>query len=331
MSTQAENQEVQTPATIPLPVSQPPAMMRPQLVPVPAGDQGLELTSLEAMWRFANYVAKSGLAPKGIDTPEAVLVAVQMGAELGLRPMSALQNIAVINGRPSIYGDAQLALVRGSGLLEECAEWFEEDGQRVRMPRKFADDTKAVCHVRRRGDPEALDSEFSVADAKRSKLWAKEGPWTQYPFRMLRFRARGFALRDKFGDVLKGFLSTEEAGDIPAASLPAIEGPQSLDALTAQLKAEPPIVAASRTVEKAETEPAPAAATDWSADVRRLAEFKTAREVNAIRAEMHAKATTDDEHASIDQTCDLAIENLPKDKDKGQHQRTPPRTEHIQA
>jgi hypothetical protein len=57
---------------------------------------------------------------------------------------------------------------------------------------------------------------FSVADAKRAGLWGKSGPWTQYPRRMLQLRARGFALRDAFPDVLKGLVTAEEAQDYPA-------------------------------------------------------------------------------------------------------------------
>src|SRR5271169_5043266 len=61
---------------------------------------------------FSEYLAKSDLAPKDFkDKPANVLIALQMGAELGLPPMAALQNIAVINGRPSLWGDAALAVV----------------------------------------------------------------------------------------------------------------------------------------------------------------------------------------------------------------------------
>jgi hypothetical protein len=52
-----------------------------------------------------------------------------------------------------------------------------------------------------------------VADAKAAGLWAKGGPWTQYPKRMLAMRARGFALRNAFADVLRGLVTAEEAGD----------------------------------------------------------------------------------------------------------------------
>ncbi len=172
--------------------------------PVVFGGKGLELQTLDDLWRFSQFVTKAGWAPKGMSTPESILVAIQAGAELGLTPMSALQNMAVINGRPGVYGDAALALVRASGLLESYSETFEGADK----------DLTAVVSSRRVGDSEPLVSRFSVEDAKRAQLWGKQGPWTQYPRRMLKWRARGFNLRDNFGDVLKGLSTVEEIRDI---------------------------------------------------------------------------------------------------------------------
>ncbi len=179
------------------------------------GRAGLQLQTLDDVWRFAQCLAKSGLAPKGLQSPEAITIAVQMGMELGLPPMAAMQNIAPINGRPTVWGDAQLGIVRGTGELEVFEEWFEQGGKRLpRNPTTYTDDTVAVCRVKRAGHEETQTG-FSVADAKRANLWGKAGPWTEYPFRMLRQRARGYSLRDAFGDALRGIRPTEEAMDEP--------------------------------------------------------------------------------------------------------------------
>jgi hypothetical protein len=184
----------------------PPAPAAPK-TPVHIGTKGLQLHDLDSLYRFANYVSKSGLAPKGMESPEAIFVAVQMGMELGISPMMALQNIGVINGRPGVFGDLPLALVRNSGLLEEYRE--EEIG-------KPSDDTWGFkCTVRRVGCTPKSET-FTVADAKRAGLWGKAGPWTQWPKRMLKFRARGFLLRDEFGDVLKGVKTVDELEEMSA-------------------------------------------------------------------------------------------------------------------
>ncbi len=170
------------------------------------GNNGVRLNSLEDAYRFSKCVAVSGWAPKGMDKPESILIALQHAAELGLPPLAGLQNIAVINGKPGIYGDAALALVRKSGLLESYKE--EEVGTRGK------DDWGIRVTVKRVGNDLHSDS-FTVADAKAAGLWGKAGPWTQYPKRMLKFRARGFVLRDIFGDVLKGLHTVEELQDLP--------------------------------------------------------------------------------------------------------------------
>lgn len=187
-----------------------------QLVPI--GNRGIAPSNMDDLFRFAKAVAVSGLAPKGIETPEAIFVALEMGLEVGLPMMAALQNIAVINGRPAIWGDAQLAVVRSTGELVLFEEWYEEKGKRLpRNPSAFTDDTAAVCRVQRSGY-EPAETAFTVADAKRANLWGKSGPWTQYPARMLKQRARSFALRDQFGDALRGLRTVEEVQDDPVAT-----------------------------------------------------------------------------------------------------------------
>ena len=177
----------------------------PTKTPIHMAKTGVQLTSLEDAFRFSQAIVASGLAPKGMERPESVMVAIQLGMELGLTPMAALQNIGVINGRPGIFGDAALALVRASGLLEKYVQRWEGEG----------DKRRAVVISKRVNEAE-METSFSVEDAKKAGLWGKAGPWTQYSDRMLLFRARGFALRDGFGDVLKGLRTTEELGDMPA-------------------------------------------------------------------------------------------------------------------
>ncbi len=176
------------------------ATVQPAKTPIAAGDRGLELRSLDDMWRFAQYVVSSGLAPKSFNTDNpvaAVLVALQMGAELGLTPMASLQNIAVINGRPSVWGDAMLAVCRASGIFDEQVfdEHFEGQG----------DQLTAVCTVRRLPNGKPTTRTFSMQDAKEAKLLEKDGPWKQYRRRMLQMRARSWACRDAFSDAAKGF------------------------------------------------------------------------------------------------------------------------------
>lgn len=173
----------------------------------PIQTRGLSLQTLEQMWQFAGYAHQSGLAPSALKSREACFVAIEMGAEVGLQPMSALQNIAVVNGRPSLWGDGMLAVCQARPDFDH--EIFEEffDGE------PYKDNFKAVCIVGRKG-AKPVRREFSVDDAKRAGLWGKSGPWSQYPKRMLQSRARSWGLRDAFSDALRGFRSAEEMREI---------------------------------------------------------------------------------------------------------------------
>ena len=162
-------------------------------------------TSFEQAERFAEKIASSALCPAAFKgKPGDVFIAMQLGAEVGLSPMAAIQNISVINGRPSIWGDALLAIVRSHKHCLGVREWPEGS---------ILDGTlKWFCGMTRKGQPEEIRS-FSIDQAKKAGLWNKAGTWTNYPERMLQMRARGFCARDVFPDALRGLQCAEEVQD----------------------------------------------------------------------------------------------------------------------
>jgi hypothetical protein len=189
-------------------------------------ERGIRPETMADLWIVAQRISISGLAPKGMERPETIFVALEMGMELGLPLMSALRNIAVINGRPAIWGDAALALVQSTGLLEDYEEHVDGEG----------DAMIGVVISKRRGRSKPIKTTFSVSDAKKVGLWGKQGPWSQYAPRMLKLRARGFNLRDNFPDVLQGLYTAEEAGDIPTSPVTQISAvPNPLNKLNAKL------------------------------------------------------------------------------------------------
>lgn len=169
---------------------------RPREVAQPR--QTLAPTNLKDAWEFSEIIARSDLAPKDYrGKPANVLVAIQYGQELGVPPMQALQGIAVVNGRPAVWGDLMWALVTNHPD-------FEDSEERVT-------DEQATVTLTRRGRKPVTDT-FTMADAKHAGLTGN-GVWKTYPKRMLLWRARTFAARTLFPDALKGMISVEEAGD----------------------------------------------------------------------------------------------------------------------
>jgi hypothetical protein len=238
--------------------------------------RGLALATFDDAWRFWQMVAKTDFAPKDFKgKPEACLLAGQHGAELGLSPMQSLQSIAVINGRPCVWGDAALALVQSSPVCEYVKEYTEGQG----------DTLTAVCEAKRRGYPAPTISRFSMADAKRAGLAGKSGPWSQYPERMLALRARGFALRNAFADCLRGLVTAEEAQDYPqAAPTPAVTVTQP----------EPPAATEPSVYQKAMQSIVRAKTLDRLDDIRRkVAERLADKSLTKWEADELAKACLD--------------------------------------
>jgi hypothetical protein len=172
------------------------------VAPQQSGMADLSPRNFEQALEFSRYLADSEMVPKDFrGKPGNCLIAMQWGAEIGLKPLQALQNLAIINGRPNLWGDAVIALVRASPL---CKYVIEED-----------DGTTATCRTWRVGAPAEQVERFSVDDAKTAGLLGKQGPWTQYPKRMRKMRARAFLLRDVYADVLRGLPIAEETLDAP--------------------------------------------------------------------------------------------------------------------
>lgn len=168
------------------------------------GKQSFSLTpsNLQEAMQFSEMIANSSLVPNAYKgKPGDVLVAIQMGMEVGLQPMQALQGIAVINGKPAMYGDALIGVVRSSPVCESIQESFDDANQ------------VATCRVKRRGE-DWQERSFSRQDAELARLWGKQGPWSQYPKRMMQMRARAWALRDVFPDALQGMAVAEEVRDM---------------------------------------------------------------------------------------------------------------------
>ncbi len=201
----------------------------------------LDINNFQELMSFADRIAKSSMVPKDyVGRPENIIVAVMMGKELGLKPFQAMQNIAVINGRPSIWGDAALALVIAHPDFEDIKE---DDFETIKKNKK------AICTVKRKGRA-AVTRSFDEEDAKIAGLLTKQGTWTQYRQRMLQMRARAFALRDSFTDVLKGVSIGEEAQDMPVEKDITPDAKTKISNLIAEKKTEIPVENSTEKVEE---------------------------------------------------------------------------------
>lgn len=184
-------------------------MMTNEITTQPSINPGLRPLNYKELRHLSEMIRKSEICPKEIkDKPDEVFLRIHFGLDIGLTPLQAISNVAIINGKAAIYGDAMLGVVQGSKVYE----WHNLS----EVGTKDQDDWGFKCTVKRKNsDPYTVI--FTKKDAVKANLWNKSGPWTLYPARMLKAKAIGFALRDLFADVLKGFISKEEALDYPSS------------------------------------------------------------------------------------------------------------------
>ena len=151
--------------------------------------------------RISHTLSVSNLVPDAYrGRPNDIFVAVNMGQELGMEPFQAIQSIAVIEGKPCLYGDGLIGVVRAS---PKCL-WIQES---------ISDDGKtATCVTQRDGDPSPITASYSMDDAIQAGINTKFN-WKKHPKRMLQMRARAYCLRDAYPDLLKGLGVVEERQD----------------------------------------------------------------------------------------------------------------------
>ena len=186
--------------------------------------------NFEEAMKIANMLAGSKLVPQQYQGhPEDVLIACSWGESLGLKPLSALNAIAVVNGRPQLFGDALKALIMKHGTIEE--NWDNEQGiWTMTAHRKgFPDvtwsygynDAIAAGHVSY--NPQS--NTFGLG-ARKSEAWVK------YTKRMCQLKCRNFVIRDAFPDVIQGIdiegsdddvMQISEVQTEPVTEVPAIE------------------------------------------------------------------------------------------------------------
>jgi hypothetical protein len=154
--------------------------------------------------QLATKLASRDLIPKSFrGKPQDLFICWAMGYQVGLTPEQSQQCIAVINGKPAMWGDDMLALCMSHRDFDDIIETPIVKNDAV---------IGYTCTVKRKGRADK-ESIFTLDMAKKAGLLAKGGVWNQYPERMLKLRARGFCLRDAFPDALKGIKPREEVED----------------------------------------------------------------------------------------------------------------------
>jgi len=183
-----------------------------------AGRGGVLIRSLQELVEFSKTVAATVSVPscyqhqkdgpdRGRGDPAAIAIGIQAGMELGFSPLAALRAMTLINGYPTLRGEAFLALVRN----DQRCDWIElneVDGE--------GEARGVTVRSKRRGHTRIESTRFTVTLALKAGLWNKSGPWQTYPERQLQWRSVGWHAKDYWSDVTQGIPIAEEFEDYPA-------------------------------------------------------------------------------------------------------------------
>lgn len=164
-----------------------------------AGDA---MTQWEIIRQQASVLVGTGFLPSSIKSPEQAMAIILQGQELGIGTMAALNNIVIIQGKPTVAPQLMLALARGTREIEDISIQTGNDG--------------ATVTIKRRGQS-PYTTTFGPAEAKAMGLEGKDN-YKKQPATMYQWRALAANLRVTFSDVVLGLYTPDEMGAVTKES-----------------------------------------------------------------------------------------------------------------
>lgn len=180
-----------------------------------------DFTSVQEATLWAKTIIDSGLLPNAITEPEQVITIVQHGKELGISPHVALNNIHVINGRPTLSSGIIGSLLKRRGIEwtwdDDFANLLKPDGTNELTPGGVTNRRTTIhFYWKSQVTNRVMDTKFSVTWAQMEIAgYVNKDNWKKYPKEMLRARCLSYATRALFPEVLSGFYTDVEMNDVP--------------------------------------------------------------------------------------------------------------------
>ncbi|MFI5342840.1 MAG: hypothetical protein ACHQUC_01330 [Chlamydiales bacterium] len=173
-------------------------------------DRGsLMLATIAEQKSYATMLMKQGFISATFKTVEQVVIGIQYARALDVDPTLLLRKMYVVNGVPSLFSEGPLGLVQRTKEFESINEYFfDENGERIVLPKKDQTYFGSATELMRRGDSKVQIDYFTIEDVARAGLDkgynGKKDVWVKYERIMIRYKARTMALRSKFANVLMG-------------------------------------------------------------------------------------------------------------------------------
>lgn len=188
---------------------------------------GVAFSRVGQAMEAAQVFAATSLIPKALQgKPQDVLLVLLKGAELGLKPLQALSEIHIVDGKAGVSAKLKMALC----LQRPECEFFV-------MVSSTAE--KAVYRAKRKGAPEPVEYSYSIEDAKRAGLTHKQN-WQNHPAAMLRARCSSALADSLFPDLVQGVMTHDELKEVEERVVGASATPAATVAPSLPVTVAPP-------------------------------------------------------------------------------------------
>ena len=172
--------------------------------------------------QMAKGLSQSTLVPQTFqNNPANCLIALEQSNRLGISPMAVMQNLYIVQGKPSFSSSFIIGLINASGKYDKELQFDEEE----------KDGKPYACTCWTELDGRKVTGIKITMDMADKEGWTKKNgsKWITMPQVMLRYRAASFFARMNCPELSIGLYSKEELDDFQ----PQKSGKASLNSILA--------------------------------------------------------------------------------------------------
>ena len=178
--------------------------------------------SFEFAQRQAKSLCESNLVPISYQGQKGLpncLVALEMSKRMNLSPLTVMQNLNIIHGRPTWSAQFISSQIMGCGRFENFDYLVKGEGETLEVQ----------CIAKRIADQKLVKGTAVSMKMARLEGWTKNPKYTSMPELMLRNRAATFFGRQYIPDLLLGVQTSEEVVDIQPLDVTPEKVKETLD------------------------------------------------------------------------------------------------------
>lgn len=167
--------------------------------------------------RAASMLSKTDIVPatyKG--KPENCFIAIEIANRMGVSPMMVMQNLYVVQGKPSWSGQAATSMLKNSSEFKNVKHVYTGTAK--------TDDWGCYVQAERLNGEIVKGAEVTIEIAKKEGWHSKGGSkWLTMPELMLAYRASAWFARVHCPELLMGMQTKEEVEDVTKSIIKVVD------------------------------------------------------------------------------------------------------------